>query len=147
VASLLMWSGMQQRELLANERMPVTVFEQNAAIVQFLAQSDVMGYQLERKQATISASMRMYHHVATHQMLFTAIGLEQSQIYVVWLIDDVRAMRIGNVVPDASGVGWLRTQVQSVCVRCNILVTRELDITPREPSRDWQFELIFMRQE
>lgn len=143
VASLLMWSGMQQRELLANERAPTPVLTTNTEIVQFLAQTGLNSYELIPKAVADSAMMRMYYHADSTQTLFTATGLQPQNLYVVWFMNDISTQRLGSMVADENGAGWLRASVSTLCVRCNIVVTRERESAPSEPSREWHFELIF----
>lgn len=142
VASLLMWSGMQQRELLANERVPVPVVTTNTEIVRFLAQPGLQSYELTPKTVAGTALMRMYYDDATTQTLFTATGLVPQQLYVVWFMNDMSTQRVGVIIADEYGAGWLRARISTICIRCHIVVTREQESNPREPSREWHFELI-----
>ncbi|MEY3990386.1 MAG: hypothetical protein RI985_1467 [Chloroflexota bacterium] len=143
VASLLMWSGMQQRELLANERAPTPVMTTNTEIVRFLAQPGLDSYELVPTTVAKAALMRMYYHEETAQTLFTATGLPARNTYVVWLMNDVSPQLVGSMMADDQGSAWLRAQIPTLCVRCNIIVTREGESTPNEPSSEWHFELIF----
>lgn len=143
VASLLMWSGMQQRELLANERAPTPIVSTNTEIVQFLAQTGLNSYELMPKAVADSAMMRMYFQADSTQALFTATGLKPQNLYVVWLMNDISTQRLGSMVADENGAAWLRASISALCVRCNIVVTRERESAPLEPSREWHFELIF----
>ena len=145
VASLLMWSGMQQREMLANERVPTVVVTTDSALVRFLAQSDVESFQLDAKHVGSAARMHLYYHAPSKQALFAANGLRASQTHIVWLIDDVSAIRLGELILDDEGVAWLQTTIDARCVRCNIVVSIEATPDVIEPSNDWQFELIFTR--
>lgn len=145
VASLLMWSGMQQREILANERTPRQVVTADGVIVQFLAQPGVQRLEFVPVQSAVSAVMHMYYQDMGAQALFMASGLDPATQYVVWLMDDVKVHKLGHLLPDDDGVAWMQTQLVSNCVRCNILVTREQKSNPVEPSNDWQFELIVAR--
>jgi hypothetical protein len=95
VASLLMWSGMQQRELLANERAPTPIVSTNSEIVRFLAQPGLSSYALSPKAVAESALMQMYYHEETTQTLFMATGLQPQNMYVVWLMNDITTQRIG----------------------------------------------------
>lgn len=143
VASLLMWSGMQQRELLANERAPTPVVTTNTEIVQFLAQPGLNSYEFTPKAVAKTAVMRMYYHEASAQTLFAATGLQPQNMYVVWFVNDISTQLVGAMVANDQGAAWLRSRVSTICVRCNIVVTRERESTPREPSSEWHFELIF----
>jgi hypothetical protein len=143
VASLLMWSGMEQRELLANQRLPTQVVTTDMGIVPFLAQPGLDSFVLEPKVIAKSATMRMYYHKETTQTLFTASGLTPRNVYLVWFVDDVRVQRIGSMNADTNGNALLQTTVSTMCVRCNIIVTRERELAPQEPSDEWYFELIF----
>lgn len=145
VASLLMWSGMQQREVLANERVPTMVATTDSALVRFLAQSDVESYPLTAKLATSTARMHLYYHTPSKQALFAANGLRASETHLVWLIDDIRATRLGELTLDDEGVAWLQTTIDARCIRCNIVVSIEASSDVVEPSNEWQFELIFTR--
>jgi hypothetical protein len=134
---------MQQRELLANERAPTPVLTTNTEIVQFLAQPGLQSYELTPKPVADAALMRMYYDEATTQTLFTATGLLPRQMYVVWFMNDMSTQRVGAMVADENGAGWLRARISAICIRCHIVVTRERESNPREPNSEWHFELIF----
>ncbi len=147
VASLLMWSGMQQREQLANNQVEVlTTSDVNAELVKFLAQPFVTSHDLIAKRADTTAVMRMYHNRTTNQAIFVAHGLTDRTPYVVWLIDDIGATQLGSMTPDTQGVAWLRAQISLMCTRCNVIVTQEQTERPTEPSNDWYFELVFVQE-
>lgn len=146
VASLLMWSGMQQREQLANANATAVVVTDgfDGDLVEFLAQPQLSTYVLDPIQAQTDAHIRLYYNQRGRSLLLVARGLEVSTQYDVWLIDDSNtAKRIGSLDADAQGTAWVQGNVSVECIRCQVVVTHAQDNIAFDERNDWQFAVAF----
>jgi hypothetical protein len=145
VASLLLWSGMEQRSMLAQdstERREVA-YTQSAEIVALLADESVERVVLAGVSNRATRAV-MYRGSQPGVLVVVAdlSALSDAESAMVWQVEADEARWLGQLNRSADGVAWLYNQQVPLCQSCDYLVTIETDPTTLVPSQRIIYQLM-----
>jgi len=145
VASLLLWSGMEQRSMLAQdstERREVA-YTQSAEIVALLADESVERAVFAGVSDGATRAV-LYRRSLPGVLVVVAdlSALSSIESAMLWQIDAGEARWLGQLNRGADGVAWLYNQQVQPCQACDYLVTIETDTATTTPSQRIMYQLM-----
>lgn len=145
VASLLLWSGMEQRSMLAQnstERREVA-YTQSAEIVALLADESVERTVFTGVSDGATRAV-LYRRLQPGVLVVVAdlSALSDTESAMVWQVDGDEVRWLGQLNRSTDGVAWLYNQQGEPCQSCDYLVTIETDTTAMVPSQRIMYQLM-----
>jgi hypothetical protein len=148
VASLLMWSGMDQRALLAQDstQRREVAYTESAMMAQLLGDPAVVQHTFIGYDEEVAPAVLYAHPVSGVLIIVRDLpAMTARDALYVWRGERTGVVFVGRFAADDDGVAWMVNADIAACsqrTECRYWITRESEPYPPEPSGQLLYELV-----